>query len=108
MDRRLGLTLRWRTPSQEGAILIGVVSIHPSATAWGACYCAAPAAAGSFTIPPAALANLSPSQAGPTLPAPSLWLSCLPNRNRQSLHASGLDNGLAISPFVQVLEAFVR
>ena len=108
VDRRLGLTLRWRTPSPEGAILIGVTGIEASATAWGACYCAAPAAAGSFTIPPAVLANLPPSQAGPTVPSPSLWLAYLPDRNRQSLHAAGLDNGLAISLFVQALEVIVR
>jgi hypothetical protein len=57
VDRRLGLNLRCRAPPQEGAILIGVTSI------------AASAPAGSFTIPPAVLANLPPSQAGPTVPS---------------------------------------
>jgi hypothetical protein len=108
VDRRLGVTLRWRPPSQEGAVLIGLTSVDPSAAAWGACYCAAAGASGTLTIPPAILANLPASQPAPTVPAPSLWLSYLPFRNQQPLHASGLDNGLAISLFMQALEVVVR
>lgn len=108
VDRRLGVTLRWRPPSQEGAVLIGLTSVDPSAAAWGACYCAAAGASGTLTIPPAILANLPASQPAPTVPAPSLWLSYLPFHNQQPLHASGLDNGLAISLFMQALEVVVR
>jgi uncharacterized protein (TIGR03437 family) len=108
VDRRLGVTLRWRPPSQEGAVLIGLTSVDPSAAAWGACYCAAAGASGTFTIPPAILANLPASQPAPAVPAPSLWLSYVPFRNQQPLHASGLDNGLAISLFMQALEVVVR
>ena len=108
VDRRNGVTLRWRPPSQEGVVLIGLRRADPSAAAWGACYCAAAGAAGAFTIPPAMLANLPASQAGPTVPAPALWLSYLPFRNQQAVHARGLDNGLAISMFLQGLEVVVR
>ena len=108
VDRRLGATLRWRPPSQEGAVLIGLTSVDPSAAAWGACYCAAAGAPGTFTIPPAILATLPASQPAPTVPAPSLWLSYLPFHNQQPLHATGLDNGLAISLFVEALEVRVR
>ena len=48
------------------------------------------------------------SQPAPTVPAPSLWLSYLPFHNQQPLHASGLDNGLAISLFVQAVEVTIR
>jgi hypothetical protein len=48
------------------------------------------------------------SQPAPTVPAPSLWLSYLPFHNQQPLHATGLDNGLAISLFVEALEVLVR
>ena len=108
VDRRLGLTLRWRPPSREGVVLIGLTSVDPSAAAWGACYCAAAGASGTFTIPPAILASLPASQPAPTVPAPSLWLSYLPFHNQQPLHASGLDHGLAISLFMQTLEVLVR
>ena len=108
VDRRLGATLRWRPPSQEGVMLIGVTSVDPSAAAWGACYCAAAGASGTVTIPPPILANLPASQGGPTVPAPSLWLAYLPLRNQQPLHARGLDNGLAVSVFMQALEVVVR
>ena len=108
VDRRLGVTLRWRPLSQEGVILIGLTSVDPAVAAWGACYCAAAGASGTFTIPPAMLANLPASQPVPTVPAPSLWLAYLPFRNQQPLHASGLDNGLAISLFMQALEVPVR
>jgi uncharacterized protein (TIGR03437 family) len=108
VDRRLGVTLRWRPLPQEGVVLIGLMSVDPSAAAWAACYCAAAGASGTFTIPPASLANLPASQPAPTVPAPSLWLSYLPFHNQQPLHASGLDNGLAISLFGQALEVLVR
>jgi len=108
VDRRLGVTLRWRPPSREGVVLIGLTSVDPSAAAWGACYCAAAGSSGTFTIPPAILASLPASQPAPTVPVPSLWLSYLPFRNQQPLHASGLDNGLAISLFMQTLEVLVR
>ncbi|MFZ0935579.1 MAG: hypothetical protein WA015_14760 [Bryobacteraceae bacterium] len=108
VDRRLGVTLRWRPPSQEGVVLIGLMSIDSSAAAWGACYCAAAGAAGSFAIPPAMLANLPASQPAPTVPPPSMWVSYVPFHNQQPLHARGLDNGLAISVFLQALEVQVR
>jgi len=108
VDRRLGVTLQWQPPSQAGVVLIGLTSVDPSAAAWGACYCAAAGASGTFTIPPASLANLPASQPAPTVPAPSLWLSYVPFHNQQPLHASGLDNGLAISLFLQALEVLVR
>jgi hypothetical protein len=108
VDRRVGVTLRWRPPPQEGVVLIGLTSIDPSGSAWGACYCAAAGASGGFDIPPAILANLPASQPAPTVPAPSLSLSYLPFHNQQPLHATGLDNGLAISLFVEALEVLVR
>ena len=108
VDRRQGATLRWRPLPHAGAVLIGLTSVDSSAAAWGACYCAAAGAAGAFTIPPASLANLPASQPSPTVPPPSLWLSYLPFRNQQPLHASGLDNGLAISLFVQAVEVTIR
>ena len=108
VDRRLGVTLRWRPLPEEGVVLIGLMSVDSSAAAWGACYCAAAGAAGSFTIPPALLANLPASQPAPTVPAPSMWVSYLPFNNQKPLHARGLDNGLAISVFVQALEVQVR
>jgi len=54
------------------------------------------------------LANLPASQPTPTVPAPSMWVSYVPFHNQQPLHARGLDNGLAISLFVQALEVQVR
>ena len=108
VDRRLGVTLRWRPPSQEGVMLIGLMSVDSSASAWGACYCAAAGASGSFTIPPAMLANLPASQPAPTVPPPSMWVSYLPFNNQKPLDARGLDNGLAISLFIQALEVQVR
>jgi hypothetical protein len=108
VDRRLGVTLRWRPLPEEGVMLIGLMSVDSSASAWGACYCAAAGAAGSFTIPPAMLANLPASQPAPTVPPPSMWVSYLPFNNQKPLDARGLDNGLAISLFVQALEVQVR
>jgi hypothetical protein len=108
VDRRLGVTLRWRPLPPDGLVLIGLTSVDPSATAWGACYCAAAAVSGNFTIPPAMLANLPAGQPAPAVPAPSLWLSYLPVRNQRALEATGLDNGLAISLFIQALEVAVR
>jgi uncharacterized protein (TIGR03437 family) len=108
VDRRLGVTLRWLPLHEEGVMLIGLMSVDSSSAAWGACYCAAAGASGSFTIPPAMLANLPASQPAPTVPAPSLWVSYEPFHNQQPLHVSGLDNGLAISLFMQTLEVQVR
>lgn len=108
VDRSAGVMLRWKPPSPEGAMLIALTSIDQSASAWGACYCAAAAGAGSFTIPPAMLANLPAGETPPTVPAPSLGLSYLPLRNQRTFEARGLDNGLAISLFLQVLEVQVR
>jgi hypothetical protein len=54
------------------------------------------------------VANGKPGQPAPTVPAPSLWLSYLPFHNQQPLRATGLDNGLAISLFVEALEVLVR
>jgi uncharacterized protein (TIGR03437 family) len=108
VDRRLGVTLRWRPLSQAGVVLIGLIAVEASANAWSACYCAAAGESGSFTIPPPLLADLPPSQPAPTVPAPSLWLSYLPLHNQQPLPATGLDNGLAISLFVETLEVQVR
>jgi hypothetical protein len=79
VDRRLGVTLRWRPPSREGVVLIGLTSVDPSAAAWGGCYCAAAGASGTFTIPPVILASLPASQPAPAVPAPSLWLTYLPS-----------------------------
>jgi hypothetical protein len=108
VTRSNGVTLRWHPLPQEGVMLIGLTSVDPSMSAWGACYCAAPGAGGSFTIPPAVLANLPAGQEGPTVPAPSLILSYAPLQSRQPLHAKGLDNGLAISLFVQALDVHMR
>jgi hypothetical protein len=108
VDRRLGVTLRWRPLPPEDVILIGLIVVDPAATAWGACTCAAAGAPGTFTIPPAMLANLPAGQSAPTAPAPLLSLSHLPFRNQQPLHARGLDHGLAVSVFVQTLEVLVR
>jgi hypothetical protein len=108
VDRRQGVTLRWRPKPQAGVVLIGLTSVDPSGVAWGACFCAAAGAAGAFAIPPASLANLPASQPSPTAPPASLRLSYLPFRNQQALHASGLDNGLAVSLFVQAVEVTIR
>jgi hypothetical protein len=108
IDRRAGVLLRWRPLPPEGVLLIALTSIDPSGAAWGTCYCAAAAAGGSFTIPPAVLANLPASHPSPTVPMPSLVLSYVPLRNRQPLHATGLDNGMAISLFAQSLAVRVR
>ena len=54
------------------------------------------------------LANLPAGETPPTVPAPSLGLSYLQLRNQSTFKARGLDNGLAIGLFVQVLEVQVR
>ena len=108
IDRRAGVLLRWRPLPREGVLLIALTSIDPSGVAWGACYCAAAAAVGSFAIPPAILGNLPASHPSPTVPMPSLVLSFVPLRNQQPLHATGLDNGMAISLFAQSLAIQVR
>lgn len=108
IDRRAGVLLRWRPLPSEGVLLIALTSIDPSGASWGACYCAAAGAAGSFAIPPAVLANLPASHPSPTVPMPSLVLSFVPLRNQQPLHAAGLDNGIVISLFAQSLAVQVR
>jgi len=108
VDRRLGLTLRWRPPSQAGVVLIGLAGVDASAFAWGACSCAVAGAAGTLTIPPAMLATLPASQPSATVPPPSLRLSYLPFRSQQPLRASGLENGLVVSLFVQTREVTIR
>jgi hypothetical protein len=47
-------------------------------------------------------------QAASTVPVPALWLSYLPFHNQQPLHANRMDSGLAVSMFVQGLDALVR
>jgi uncharacterized protein (TIGR03437 family) len=107
VDRRAGVTLRWKPPSEPGVVLLALTGVEPSGAAWGACYCAAAGDAGSFTIPPAMLANLPASQAS-ALSMPSLGLSWLPFANQRPLTARGLDNGLAISLYVETVEVQVR
>jgi hypothetical protein len=101
------VTLRWKPPSEPGVVLLALTGVEPSGAAWGACYCAAAGDAGSFTIPPAMLANLPASQAS-ALSMPSLGLSWLPFANQRPLTARGLDNGLAISLYVETVEVQVR
>ena len=108
VDRRAGVTFRWRPAAAEGAVLIGLVSVDQMGLAWGACYCAADGAAGSFTLPSAVLSSLPASQAAPGVPAPTVWLSYLPFRNQQPFDARGLDHGLAVSLFVETREVVVR
>jgi hypothetical protein len=103
VKRTAGLALQWSGPAKkaEDAMLVAVRSIDAAAGVWGACYCAAAAGSGRFTIPAEMLANLPGGQG-------TAWMSYVPVANQQAIHATGLDHGLAMSVYVRAMEVQVR
>ena len=106
--RDRGVTLEWEPLAQDSVMLIALSSADAPKGVWGACYCAAAGAAGRFTIPPEMLANL-PATHPPFDVAPqSLFLMSFLPRNQQPIRARGLDRGVAMSIFVESINARVE
>ncbi len=95
IDRRLGVTVDWTPARPEDSIVITAMNINSESGALGVCECVAPARAGHFTIPAAALTNVPATKGGESLPLNLLLISEFPGQAPVPFTAPGLDRGLA-------------
>jgi hypothetical protein len=74
VDRSRSLTVHWRGQGEDRTMLVLATNVDQITTAIGTILCAAPGAAGQFTIPAALLANLPASQDIPGIPYDQLFV----------------------------------
>ncbi|MDP2998207.1 MAG: hypothetical protein Q8N47_12025 [Bryobacterales bacterium] len=97
VDRNSGLTFSWSGGGSSQIVLVGGASTDQKNQVAAGFFCSAPAAQGSFTVPPNVLANLPASlgeDAEQTLGA--LMVATMPDAPFQTFTANGLDTGLAL------------
>jgi uncharacterized protein (TIGR03437 family) len=97
VDRNSGFTFNWSGGGSSQIVLVGGASTDQKNQVAAGFFCSAPAAQGSFTVPPNVLANLPASlgeNAEQTLGA--LMVATMPDAPFQTFTASGLDTGLAL------------
>jgi len=95
IDRSQGVTLDWTPARPEDSVVITAMNINGVSGALGVCECVAPARAGHFTIPAAALTNIPTTTGGDSLPLNLLLISEFPGQAPEPFTASGLDRGFA-------------
>lgn len=80
VDRTRGATVTWLSPERSSAKVIVILAMNEDSRsgALGLCACLAKASAGSFHIPPYALANIPPTTAHPSRPLNLIVLLELP------------------------------
>jgi hypothetical protein len=79
VDRTRGITVKWRAARPNGLMLITAINSDEESGGVGLCSCVEHASAGSFHIPPEALANIPPTPVEPKgLPTNLLTLVELP------------------------------
>jgi hypothetical protein len=103
VDRNSGVTFNWSGGSSSQIVLVGGASTDQKNQVAAGFFCSAPAAQGSFTVPPNVLASLPASlgeNAEQSLGA--LMLGTMPDAPFQTFTASGLDTGLALYFLVNV------
>ncbi len=98
IDRSKGVTLTWAGGNPAGIVSITAVSseVNAAGTLVAQVNCAAPVAAGQFTIPPSALLTLPPSLLTPAGPNATLQLQ---TQDQFPFTAPGLDAGIIYVEF---------
>jgi len=90
VDRERGVTVKWRAASPKGWVLITAVNSDEDSGGAGLCSCIERASAGSFHVPPNALANIPPTPAEPAgWPTNMLIVAELPGDDTARTTSSG-------------------
>jgi uncharacterized protein (TIGR03437 family) len=97
VDRRRGVTVRWRAARPNGWVVISAINSDEESGGVGLCSCVEHASAGSFHIPPDALANIPPTPAEPRgLPTNTLFVAELPGDDTaRTLSPGGIEHVMA-------------
>jgi uncharacterized protein (TIGR03437 family) len=90
VDRERGVTVKWRAARPDGWVLITAINSDEESGGVGVCSCIEHASAGSFQVPPDALANIPPTPAEPQgLPTNTLLIAELPGDDTTRTTSSG-------------------
>jgi hypothetical protein len=97
VDREHGVTVKWRAARPNGLVLITAINSDEESGGVGVCSCIEHASAGSFHIPPDALANIPPTPADQRgLPTNMLLVAELPgNDTAQTTSSGGMEHVVA-------------
>ena len=95
--RERGVTVKWRAARPSGWVLITAVNSDEESGGVGLCSCVEHASAGSFHVPPDALANIPPTPAEPQgLPTNTLLVAELPGEDTaRTLSSGGIEHVVA-------------
>ncbi len=98
VDRERGVTVKWRAARPNGWVVITAMSSDEESGGLGVCLCLEHASAGSFHIPPDALANIPRTPAEPQgWPTNLLLVSELPGDDTaQTISSGGIEHVLAL------------
>lgn len=100
IDRRRPLTVKWQGAGADRVMSIVAVNTNLESGAIGVCHCLAPFAQGHFAIPAGMLSHLPAT--GRETPQGWLFLASWPLQLAR-IRAKGLEEGVALSAFAQVL-----
>jgi uncharacterized protein (TIGR03437 family) len=90
VDRERGVTVKWRAADANGQVLITAINSDEESGGVGLCSCVERASAGSFHVPPDALANIPPTPADQRgLPTNMLLVAELPGDDTAGTVSSG-------------------
>jgi uncharacterized protein (TIGR03437 family) len=106
VNRDRPLTVHWSGLAGDRTALILATNVDKITTAIGTTLCAAPAAAGQFTIPAEMLADLPESKDIAGAPYDQLFVISMPLKTAPLIQARGIDGGALIS--VHAIGRFVE
>lgn len=97
VDRERGVTVKWRAARPNGWVLITAINSDEESGGVGLCSCVEHASAGSFHVPPDALANVPPTPADSQgLPTNMLLVAELPGDDTaRALNPGGIEHVVA-------------
>jgi uncharacterized protein (TIGR03437 family) len=97
VDRERGVTVKWRAAHADGLVLITAINSDEESGGVGMCSCVEHASAGSFHVPPDALANIPPTPADQRgLPTNMLLVAELPGDDTvRTLSSVGIEHVVA-------------
>jgi uncharacterized protein (TIGR03437 family) len=97
VDRERGVTVKWSAANPNNLVLITAINSDEESGGVGMCSCIEHASAGSFHVPPDALANIPPTPAEPRgLPTNTLLVAEVPGDDTaRTLSPGGMDRVVA-------------
>jgi hypothetical protein len=96
LDRKRGLTVRWKVHNKDSLVPIMAVNVDRMSSLAGICVCLAKGSAGSFTIPARMLANLpATADSGSDLSLGFVAIGSAAAKEPEPIHTQSIDSGYA-------------